>query len=256
VPLTGQGVQALDRYAYSNNNPIRFLDPSGHSIWDFIGQFSTGYVKEFTLRNAGWVSPKAEETLSVKATETDAELIGRVAADIATLALGVDNMFTGAALLSAGTAVACGTTLCAAAVATVGGGVAVAGVGVAQTAQGVMGLGGNLSLLSSGSNSSNGIDPNNITIPTKKVSQVKARGWTLNSIQNTVKNPAMTRSTLDNPSIFNKANGNPVTYYYTADGYYVVIDNVTGELVQVSDQTNKLWQDPFISPPPGSGQAK
>mgnify|MGYP005852999619 CR=1 FL=1 len=29
IPL-GQGVQAWDRYAYSNNNPVRYNDPSGH----------------------------------------------------------------------------------------------------------------------------------------------------------------------------------------------------------------------------------
>lgn len=31
VPLQ-QGVQAWDRYAYTNNNPIRYTDPSGHCI--------------------------------------------------------------------------------------------------------------------------------------------------------------------------------------------------------------------------------
>jgi RHS repeat-associated protein len=30
---TGQGVQAYDRYAYTNNNPIRYTDPSGHDAW-------------------------------------------------------------------------------------------------------------------------------------------------------------------------------------------------------------------------------
>jgi len=32
VPLASQGVQAWDRYAYVNNNPIKNNDPSGHCI--------------------------------------------------------------------------------------------------------------------------------------------------------------------------------------------------------------------------------
>ena len=30
VPTSAQGVQAYDRYAYSNNNPLKYADPSGH----------------------------------------------------------------------------------------------------------------------------------------------------------------------------------------------------------------------------------
>ena len=30
VPVASQGVQAYDRYAYVNNNPVRYTDPSGH----------------------------------------------------------------------------------------------------------------------------------------------------------------------------------------------------------------------------------
>ena len=32
VPEVQQGVQAWDRYAYSNNNPVKFVDPDGHTI--------------------------------------------------------------------------------------------------------------------------------------------------------------------------------------------------------------------------------
>ncbi len=38
--------------------------------------------------------------------------------------------------------------------------------------------------------------------------------------------------------IKNKAHGNPATAYFNQDGSYVVRDDVTGELVQVSDRTN------------------
>jgi RHS repeat-associated protein len=32
VPLESQGVQAWDRFAYANNNPVRYNDPSGHDV--------------------------------------------------------------------------------------------------------------------------------------------------------------------------------------------------------------------------------
>jgi len=32
VPLASQGTQAWDRYAYANNNPIRYNDPTGHDV--------------------------------------------------------------------------------------------------------------------------------------------------------------------------------------------------------------------------------
>jgi RHS repeat-associated protein len=35
VPSSTQGVQALDRYAYANNAPTRYTDPSGHGILEF-----------------------------------------------------------------------------------------------------------------------------------------------------------------------------------------------------------------------------
>ncbi len=43
VPLASQGVQAFNRYAYTNNNPVKYNDPTGHRVecggcqlWDMI----------------------------------------------------------------------------------------------------------------------------------------------------------------------------------------------------------------------------
>ena len=34
IPLASQGVQAWDRYAYVNNSPVNYLDPTGHMLDD------------------------------------------------------------------------------------------------------------------------------------------------------------------------------------------------------------------------------
>ena len=45
VPVQSQGVQAWDRYAYVSNNPILYVDPSGHGIDCGIGM---GCVKDYS----------------------------------------------------------------------------------------------------------------------------------------------------------------------------------------------------------------
>jgi RHS repeat-associated protein len=37
IPEQSQGVQAWDRYAYTNNNPVKYVDPSGHCPTCLIG---------------------------------------------------------------------------------------------------------------------------------------------------------------------------------------------------------------------------
>jgi hypothetical protein len=85
--------------------------------------------------------------LSVKVDETDAELAGRVAADVATIILGVAGVAGGITLGTAGTAVSCVATLCTASVVTVGAGAVAVGAGATTALAGAAGLGGNLAQL-------------------------------------------------------------------------------------------------------------
>ena len=63
----------------------------------------------------------------------------------------------------------------------------------------------------------------------KVSTQLDKRGWTTESVQNTVDNPFTTRAAL------NKANGNPATAYYNKDGTYVSVENGTGNILQVTN---------------------
>jgi len=47
VPLASQGTQALDRYAYANNNPLRYTDPSGHIGCEHFDDYGNCVVDPF-----------------------------------------------------------------------------------------------------------------------------------------------------------------------------------------------------------------
>jgi len=79
----------------------------------------------------------------------------------------------------------------------------------------------------------------------RKFNQLSRRGWTEERINDTVNHPFVTRKAA------NKANGNSATAYFNKDGSYLVRDDITGELVQISDRTNPsewLPDDTIIDP--------
>ncbi|WP_249294473.1 colicin E5-related ribonuclease [Fumia xinanensis] len=80
---------------------------------------------------------------------------------------------------------------------------------------------------------------------TKLNNQMTKRGWTENTVRDTVNQPYTTRVST------NKATGNPATVYYNKSGGYVIIDDVTNAIVQVSDNINpSTWApDPSIVDP-------
>jgi hypothetical protein len=77
----------------------------------------------------------------------------------------------------------------------------------------------------------------------KIAKQMPKRGWTDADIENVLNNPADTAKSV------NKATGNTATRYYGSDGHYVVRDDITGEIIQVSDRLDLGWIDDLTHQP-------
>jgi len=76
---------------------------------------------------------------------------------------------------------------------------------------------------------------------TKLNNQMNERGWTQDTVIDTVDNPYTTRVSV------NKATGNPATAYYTKQGSYVIVDDIKKVIVQVSDNINPSTWAPDAS---------
>jgi RHS repeat-associated protein len=140
------GVQGLDRYAYANNNPLRYTDPTGHNFWDTISDFTGGVVSEVLKANFGFI-PQVNEALTANGSETQATTAGRIVGDVINIAIGVVEIGAGLTVGTGGTIASCLGTGCVAAVVTVGAGVVVTANGATVALNGAYALGGNLSLI-------------------------------------------------------------------------------------------------------------
>jgi RHS repeat-associated protein len=66
----------------------------------------------------------------------------------------------------------------------------------------------------------------------KIAKQLAKRGWSDDLINSVLKSPHASRQAM------NKATKSPATAYFARDGSYVVVDDVTKEVIQISDKTN------------------
>ena len=73
------------------------------------------------------------------------------------------------------------------------------------------------------------------------MNQMNSRGWTEDLIRNTVDNPYTIRTSV------NKATGNAATVFYTQQSSYVIVDDVTKAIVQISDNINPSTWAPDLS---------
>lgn len=84
-------------------------------------------------------------------------------------------------------------------------------------------------------------------IEPRKQTQSNIRGWANSDIQDVLDNPVNTAAGSDRTS--GNAAGEPATYYYRKDGHYVVRNNRTGKIVQISDTNDPQWIDETTNQP-------
>lgn len=86
----------------------------------------------------------------------------------------------------------------------------------------------------------------NIKFGKKILKQLEKRGWTEESVMQIYLNPVRTVKTLDTR---NKPDGtknnDPATVYYGADDSYIICNDLTGDIVQISDINDPHWIDPL-----------
>ncbi|HAK72623.1 MAG TPA: hypothetical protein DCP36_01805, partial [Sporomusaceae bacterium] len=93
--------------------------------------------------------------------------------------------------------------------------------------------------------SSNAID---FTFDPKKIGkQMNKRGWTEDSIKDTLNDPVKTVKTQDTRWLpgAEKPLNDPATAYYAKDGSYVVRNDKTGEITQISNKNDPNWIAPW-----------
>ncbi|MGH3874387.1 MAG: colicin E5-related ribonuclease [Pseudonocardiaceae bacterium] len=80
----------------------------------------------------------------------------------------------------------------------------------------------------------------------KITKQMQQRGWTPETVDETIRNPHRTVETIDERRRKDGTrNNDPATAYLNDDDSYVVRNNKTGDIVQVSDRTDPDWRSNF-----------
>jgi len=83
------------------------------------------------------------------------------------------------------------------------------------------------------------------SIDAKIMGQMEKRGWNTGAIDDVLANPSHV-----SPAT-NKATGGAASAYFRADGSYVVRDNATGKIIQISNRNDANWSvDSTITDPP------
>jgi hypothetical protein len=87
-------------------------------------------------------------------------------------------------------------------------------------------------------------DAGGLSFGDKISGQMAGRGWTEQSIEDTVAKPYATHDVWD----YTSGSREPATAYENADGAYVVVNDQTGQVVQISDANDSGWRPVWNDP--------
>jgi hypothetical protein len=71
--------------------------------------------------------------------------------------------------------------------------------------------------------------------------QMEPRGWTDALIKDTIRSPERTGETMDHRTVGEQKYDDPATAYFRRDGSYVVRNDRTKEIVQLSNRNDPDW---------------
>ena len=84
------------------------------------------------------------------------------------------------------------------------------------------------------------------TTGAKIQTQMPKRGWTHADVQNVLNAPHRTVPTQDTRYLPGGGQqNNPATAYVRSDGHYVIRNDLTGDIVQLSNRNDAAWKAPF-----------
>lgn len=230
--LTGNiSADGLNRYVYALSNPFLYNDPLGlcancNNGNDFWAGFKNGFnLKNFLIGAGVGLGVGAIEIIS-----------GGTATPL---------LLWGGGILATAGAINAGTNIANSDNPWYTAGQYTGGFTSSALGGGVANYGLSLGIGSLAADTGISEAQSSFSLSPKIVNQMDARGWNSAIIDDTITNPKSISPAL------NKATGGDATAYFRPDGSYVVRDNATGRIIQISNRNDPNWiPDPTIKSPP------